>query len=371
MGETEISWTHRPGTVGRTWNFTRGCWMCSEGCLNCYAMKQGGRFSGPGRPYHGLVQLGGKRGPMWTGEGAFVVEHLVDPFTWTEPATAFVNSMSDLFFEVFDFEQIAAGFAVMAMTPEHTYQILTKRSARAVEFDTWLRKRGRGKTMNEMWNKYVRPLRSDDYWHDRQGITNLDHPVCNETTLSFDGGGSGWPLPNVWRGISAENQTRYKQRLPDLLEMEAAIRFISFEPLLGPIDPNIPMCPTCYGTDYDGSSGTPFCTECGEGEESVEMAWGWWNDCDGGVNWAIIGVESGPRARPCETQWIEDLVKECENDGVPVFLKQALWLPPFTMGLGSHTAGRGHNGTSIVINPYLHNKQYMNWPTVEEESDAA
>lgn len=127
MGETTISWTARPGTAARTWNPTQGCALKSEGCRNCYAMRQARRFAGPGKPFDGLVNL--KTG-KWTGEARLAARKLDEPLSWRKPSTVFVDSMSDLFYERFTNEEIAAVFGVMAATPQHTYQILTKRADR-------------------------------------------------------------------------------------------------------------------------------------------------------------------------------------------------------------------------------------------------
>ena len=138
---TKIEWTHRPGTTGVTWNPTRGCRRVSPGCGTgtaggCYAERQAARFSGPGQPYEGLVEIG-KHGPRWTGRGRVVADKLAEPLRWRKPRTVFVDSMSDLFFEGFAFEQIAAVFGVMAATPQHAYLVLTKRPERARAFFEW------------------------------------------------------------------------------------------------------------------------------------------------------------------------------------------------------------------------------------------
>lgn len=134
--ETEISWTHRPGTRGRTWNPTRGCWPVSPGCANCYACRQGRRFAGPGKPYHGLVTLTKGQPPKWTGQGRFVGDNLHEPLAWRDPSTVFVDSMSDLFFDKFRFEQIAAVYGVMAAVPSSNRPTSTTSS-------TWRSRRSR------------------------------------------------------------------------------------------------------------------------------------------------------------------------------------------------------------------------------------
>lgn len=136
MGDTKISWTHRAGTRGRTWNPTQGCWPVSPGCANCYACRTAARFSGEGKWAHGLVKLGKKKGdpPKWTGESNFAAHKLIEPLSWREPSTIFVNSMSDLYWEAFSFEQIAAVYGIVAACPHHTFQVLTKRAERMLEW---------------------------------------------------------------------------------------------------------------------------------------------------------------------------------------------------------------------------------------------
>lgn len=127
MGDTSIQWTDE------TWNPIRGCSVISSGCINCYAMKQAHRFSGDGKPYAGLTKQT-KAGPQWTGKVMLVDEHLNDPLSWRKPRRVFVNSMSDLFHESVPDEWIDRIFDVMWRTPRHTYQVLTKRVDRMVDY---------------------------------------------------------------------------------------------------------------------------------------------------------------------------------------------------------------------------------------------
>lgn len=389
MGETEIGWTHRPGTIGRTWNPTRGCFPVSPGCANCYACRQGARFSGPGKPFDGFVKLTRGGPPKWTGKGSVLEEKLTEPLSWREPSTVFVNSMSDLFFEEFSFEHISAVFAIMALTPRHTYQILTKRPERALEFFAWL---GRGvdddhrHKLNDAFGRYVWSLRTDRYWIQTLGLDPYN-PV-----FEFEDKDPVWPLPNVWIGVSAEDQQRYDERLPALIQIPAAVKFLSLEPLLGPIELDLGMCHVCMGTEYHSESipdrpgycTQPMCPEC-----DVEISHYWWNrtdDCSDatGVSWVIIGAESGPGARHCETEWIRGLVKQCQDGHVATFLKQAVIASErndadlshprhvITAGDGSAYHGKGAGGPMITA-PYLDGKQYIEFPTIEQEDaeDAA
>ena len=128
MGQTSIAWTDE------TWNPLRGCSRISEGCRHCYAETMAARFSGPGQPYEGTIRNG-----RWSGNVRIVPEKLGDPLRWTRPRMVFVNSMSDLFHDNVPNEFIAAVFGVIAAAPRHTFQVLTKRPARMLEWFEWQR----------------------------------------------------------------------------------------------------------------------------------------------------------------------------------------------------------------------------------------
>lgn len=199
---TPIQWTET------TWNPVRGCAIVSPGCINCYAMRQAHRFSGPGKPYVGLTKQT-ERGPQWTGTVVTVEDALREPLSWRRPRKVFVNSMSDLFHDDVPFTFVDKVFAVMALTNRHIYQILTKRPQR---MRSYLNSRARSATY---WKKAV-----PEGW----SLEWMDIPLVR------------FPLPNVWIGVSVENQKYADARIPILLETPAALRFISAEPLLGPVD---------------------------------------------------------------------------------------------------------------------------------------
>lgn len=275
MGETSIEWTHRPGTRGAVWNPTRGCRVLSPGCEHCYAMRQAHRFSGKGGPYEGLTQLRNK-GPVWTGKGRLVEDMLDMPLRWRAPRTVFVNSMSDLFFEKFSNEEIASVFGVMAACPQHTFQILTKRAKRMREWFEWR----------------VTPTRNvgiETCLHAAKFALTKDE-VFDERLLR--GHGRAWPLDNVWLGVSVENQKYADERITELLRTPAAVRFVSYEPALGPVD--------FYPWLLDASI------------RSTETI----------LDWIIVGGESGPGARPFSQEWAEKTIAQCKAAGVPCFFKQ-------------------------------------------------
>lgn len=243
---TSIQWTDE------TWNPTRGCSVVSPGCTNCYAMKQAHRFSGAGKPYHGLTKQT-KAGPQWTGRVVLDEPTLRKPLSWKTARRVFVNSMSDLFHESLPDEYISLVFAVMALCSQHTFQVLTKRAARMRTY------------LDEMSGD---PEAYCFAWA-RESFDTRGH--VNET----------WPLPNVWLGVSVEDRERL-HRIDDLKDTPAAVHFVSFEPLL---------------------------------EELGALVLD-------GLDWVIVGGESGPGARPCDVAWIRSLVDQCHAANVACFVKQ-------------------------------------------------
>lgn len=270
MGDTEISWTHRPGTRGRTWNPVRGCSRtiakgatqsgCGDGTGGgCYAERTAARFCGPGKPYEGLVRKTAT-GPRWTGVVRLVEDHLLDPFNWRDPSTVFVNSMSDLFHENLPDDAIDQVFAVMALSRQHTYQILTKRARRMREYITTP---GR----HESWSRHIRRIAP------RSPIGGVTEDWFRQSAR------------NIWLGVSTENQPALDERWPDLRDTPAPLRFLSVEPMIGPI----------IATDALSS---------------------------GLLSWVIAGAESGPKSRPMLQTWIESLADQCQSAGVSFFAKQ-------------------------------------------------
>lgn len=243
---TKIEWTDE------TWNpirGTKGKWHCtkvSEGCRNCYAERLNRRFGGP----------------------AYVVgadtlrldpDVLGKPIRWRRARMVFVCSMTDLFHEDVPFEWIDRMFAIMIATPRHTFQVLTKRIARAAEY----------------------------FGHSR---------------ALFSAASAPWPAPNVWLGTSVEDQATADKRIPELLKTPAAVRFLSCEPLLGPIE--LPLAePTGKFRTHRG------------GRRQLQMK-------QTGVHWVICGGESGPHARPMHPEWARSIRDQCQAAGVSFFMKQ-------------------------------------------------
>jgi len=217
---TKIEWAEK------TWNPIRGCTPVSPGCLHCYAARLAIRMSGEGQPYHGLVKST-PRGPRWTGEVAFDPVKLYEPAKWRKPALVFVNSMSDLFHDRLSTEDIACVFAMMGSCPQHQFQVLTKRPARAAAFFEWARDsdpRSESPWINILHEGLQ--LEAADDNHDGWFACKNNMP-------------DEWPFDNVWLGTSCENQTTFNERVPSLLACPASIHWVSLEPLLGPIDLSI------------------------------------------------------------------------------------------------------------------------------------
>ena len=228
MNKSAISWT------GRTWNPFRGCKPRSRGCADCYAMSQAHRINkqflarGWAAPYDRLVKLV-KGKPVWTGEVKVVKEKLVEPLGIKDGATIFVNSMSDLFYDGFKNEEIGAVFGVIAAASWHTFQVLTKREDCLVEWFTWVQAdaASRGVTPAQLCFMYARQVAASD-----PGATK----VLNRAECIITANKAAWPLPNVWIGVSVEDQKAANLRMPMLVKVPAAVRFVSAEPLLELVD---------------------------------------------------------------------------------------------------------------------------------------
>lgn len=297
--KTGIEWTEA------TWNPVRGCSRVSAGCDHCYAEGIAARFSGPGQPFDGFAKrVHGK--PHWTGRVELVPEKLDDPLRWKKPRRVFVNSMSDLFHEGLPATAIDRVFAVMALCPQHTFQVLTKRPER----------------MRAYMNDLETPHRVLAQAGIATGAESREERVAR------------WPLPNVWLGVSAEDQATADERIPHLLATPAARRFVSLEPLLGAIR----LDRVCLHPQKPGShkAGIHLDTLAGSYYESGIAYTGDW-DITGEpppdterrrLDWVIVGGESGPGARPMHTDWARSVRDQCAAAGVAYFFKQwGAWSP--------------------------------------------
>ena len=258
MGETSaIEWTDA------TWNPVSGCTKVSPGCDHCYAETLAERFRG---------------GKAWPNGFDLTLrpKRLDEPFKWREPKRVFVNSMSDLFHDGISDDYIAHVFAVMALAPRHTFQVLTKRHARMRSLLTDEDFRGLVSGYIVAYN--VEEGRDDSHlcWPERAD--------------------DWWPLDNVWLGVSVEDQKWADIRIPVLLDTPAAIRFLSCEPLLGPVSLDPWRVP--------GHAPNPLMP------------------ADTRLGWVIVGGESGHGSRPIEAEWVRTLRDQCVLARVPFFFKQ-------------------------------------------------
>jgi len=326
---TKIEWTDR------TWNPVRGCSRVSPGCDECYAMKFAHRFSGPGKPYEGLTTL--RRGKVdWTGVARFIPEALAEPLSWRKPQRVFVNSMSDLFHHSLTNEEIAAVFGVMAACPHLTFQVLTKRPARMLEWFGWHKMQADAD--GEPWIPII-----------REAVSSLPEKLSErlvEDGCARDGVPElePWPLPNVWLGVSTENQQTADERIPLLLRCPAAVRFVSAEPLLGPLELQRALqAERCRSISPHAPR-----LRCGlpAGHEEyhnhtvlMETGSPWFGPSP--IDWVIVGGESGPGARRSHLDWFDSIVDQCGAAQVPVFVKQLGAYPGRVLpeGIEGHVTG--------------------------------
>jgi protein gp37 len=286
-----IEWTDA------TWNPIRGCSRVSEGCRHCYAESVAARFSGPDLPYEGLARRvslpSGGSEARWTGKVAYAGDAtLQQPLKWRRPRRIFVNSMSDLFHENVPEAIIDRVFAVMALCPQHTFQILTKRPERM-----------RSYVDSPETARRVHELACDMVIDEGLRIVLIAPGVDERLAPAGQRVYLGrWPLANVWLGVSVEDQATAETRIPYLLQTPAAVRFLSCEPLLGPIDLGevIP---------------DPLIFNAVTGLDQL-------------IHWVIVGGESGGGARPMHPDWARSLRDQCMTAGVPFFFKQwGEWSP--------------------------------------------
>lgn len=312
--KTGIEWTEA------TWNPLVGCSLKSPGCTNCYAMSMAARIQRmtPGSHYAGTTQES-KAGAVWTGLVKLAPDHiLTQPLRWSRPRKIFVNSMSDLFHESVPDEWIDRIFAFMALAPQHTFQVLTKRSARMREYmsnpnRSWIIAR----EFLRMWGAqqfFGKHVITDDNYPLMDGRPD-DHPLLR-----------AWPLPNVWLGVSVEDQARADERIPDLLATPAAVRWLSMEPLLGPVDLVHIRCDETYSPDSDPHNDLNALTG------NVTNLAVSYSERRERLDWIVVGGESGPKSRPMHPDWARSIRDQCAAAGVPFLFKQwGEWAPVCAM----------------------------------------
>lgn len=298
--KSAISWTDV------TWNPLLGCSRVSAGCGRCYAINHVHRMAGNPNPKvrsanEGLTTRHRNGQLDWTGAVRTLPSRLEQPLHWRAPRRVFVNSLSDLFHPEVPFTFVAAMFGVMAACPRHTFQVLTKRPERMRALFAWLEERAEQA-------REVFPHESPA-WRRAHCLRSaaLNNGADLGTTAAWLAS-EGWPLPNVWLGTSVEHQAAADERIPQLLATPAAVRFLSAEPLLGPVDLGRYMvrCPSCGATHL--------------GPCDVPRPWP--------LHWVITGGESGPGYRPADPAWFGSVRDQCVAAGVPFFFKQGAGARP-------------------------------------------
>jgi protein gp37 len=299
--DTKIQW------ASKVWNPILGCTRVSRACDNCYAVPQANiRASNPhpavAAAFAGLV-IKTPSGLDWTGQINLLPERLTQPLRWKKPQRIFVNSLSDLFHSGVPVEYIAQVWAVMALAPQHTFLVLTKRHGRM-----------RSVLSHPDFEEQVdRALLTVPQFAD-PAVTGRTWPLPK----------AGWPLPNVHLGVSVEDQKWADIRIPALLATPAAVRWISAEPLTGPIDlwgpidrrhggrPKLnywlPPGRPLLGPERTDENGLVF-QEVGKATAPT-------------LDWVVAGGESGPKATPSHPDWFRTLRDQCAHSGTPFFFKQ-------------------------------------------------
>lgn len=276
-----IEWTDA------TWNPVTGCSIVSPGCANCYAMKLAGTRL-KHHPSRAGLTVDSKNGPVWNGKVRFNEQWLDQPLRWRRPRMIFVCAHGDLFHEDVPDEGIDRVVAVMAETWWHTYQVLTKRSAR-------MRAYFAAEDLRDRIGEIQRKAHNDN---------------CAYTNVGLE---APWPLPNVWLGVSAEQQKEANKRILDLLDTPAASRFLSAEPLLGPIV----LTKIGIHEEMHVNALQPYVIQ--------RVDRGHWEHVAGtfeGLDWVIVGGESGAGARPMQAEWARSLRDQCAAADVSFFFKQ-------------------------------------------------
>lgn len=257
--------------TSRSWNPVFGCSRASEGCRNCYAAGIAARFGGAGNGvFAGLTERDGDGTPRFNGKIDFSEKRLMEPLKWRKPAVVFVGDMADLFHQNVTDEMLDRIFAVMALRPDCLFLVLTKR-----------------------------PERMREYCTSRNGMGNA--AICTAINaipahLGNRHGALEMPLPNVWLGVTTEDQPAADARIPHLLATPAVKRFVSVEPMLGLVD--LTRWLELGGLDTDLGLSNP------------------------GLDLVICGGESGPGARLMHRGWARGLRDQCAAAKVPFFFKQ-------------------------------------------------
>lgn len=297
---TKIEWTDS------TWNPITGCTLVDAGCNNCYAATLAATRLKHHPSRAGLARQNAAGIAKFTGEVRLNEQWLDQPLRWRKPRMIFVCAHGDLFHPNVPDEWIDRVFAVMALCHQHTFQVLTKRPERALEYLSAQR------SINEVGERIrLTALHGRNDW---RGFSSVGEAFSAHTGLEMHN--PWWPLPNVWLGTSVSDQQSANERIPHLLKTPAAVRFLSAEPLLGPVG----LSDVCTGHHFENYlAGTRW--HDGPGLSTHEYGLP-------KLDWVIVGGESGRNARPMHPDWARSLRDQCAEAGVPFFFKQwGEWLP--------------------------------------------
>lgn len=327
MSKTNIEWVRNPdGSKGETWSVVTGCSPVSPGCRNCYAARMAATRLKHHPRYEGLAYIAAPGLPCWTGEVRLNHDVLdryprrEQPLRWKKPRQIFVASMGDLFHENVPFRFVDKVMAVMALCPQHTFQLLTKRPVRMFEYFCDY------PSVCDGGNVEAELTSNPDYlWEASELFGGIPERYCDVVGVDETQASSNYmveldtvpifPLSNVWLGVSVENPD-YLWRIEELTKCPAAVHFASLEPLLGGID----VSPYLYHCSVVDMSAQDIVSD---GDHTViqgATVKDWFERP--GLDWVIVGGESGPGARSMHLQWVRDVRDQCQAAGVSFFMKQ-------------------------------------------------
>lgn len=347
---TKIEWTDA------TVNAINGCTRVSPGCGGpgphggCYAERLAGTRMRSHPTREGLTRQT-SAGPRWTGDVRLNEAALLQPLKWAKRRMIFWNAHGDMFHDAVPNEWIDRCIAVMALTPHHIHQVLTKRSARMRDYMSTFEQRP------EAFGEALAHVVQAAGLTRERGIDAIEAMT--------------WPLPNVWLGVSVEDQQRANERIPDLMATPAAVRWLSCEPLLDFIS----LEEAWHGESALDSECWGDCGWCKAGHPPMWNCQREWTQYEpgapqrSGLDWIVVGGESGPNARPMELEAARSLRDQCADAGVPFFFKQwGQWLP-----CGQKTAsgeiwsnGSGHSLHAVksMTGRYLDGRYHDDMPVM-------